>query len=310
MIITVTLNAAVDKTYWVSPFSLGTTNRVTKLVTEAGGKGVNVAKVLATLGKIVTVTGFLGGTNGQELQQKLQEFNVVQDWIEVDGNTRNCLNIIDQSNKNETELLEKGPKVHRKDWQRFVMKINEIASRSNLILISGSLPAGLVDHAYEELISLLNELNVRVGIDTSGIPLQKSIQAKPTIIKLNIHELEAYCGKSLNTLDDVVVEAKLLYEKGIKYVFVSLGKDGAIAVSEYGIFKADIPSIEVVNTVGSGDATFAGIGAVLENGDDIQLALKSGMAAGIANSLQVGAGRVNKQDFLYYLEKISIRKIR
>lgn len=309
MIITVTLNAAVDKTYWVSPFSLGTTNRVTKLVTEAGGKGVNVAKVLATLGKLVTVTGFSGGTNGQELQQKLQEFNVEQDWIEVDGNTRNCLTIIDQSNKNETELLEKGPKVNRKDWQRFVMKINKIAPKSNLILISGSLPAGLEEHAYAELISLLHQLDIRVGIDTSGCSLQKSIRVRPNIIKPNIHELEAYCGRSLNTLVDVVLEAKLLYEKGIKYVFISLGKEGAIAVSDSGIFKAEIPSIEVVNTVGSGDATFAGIGAVLENGDDIQLALKSGMAAGIANSLQLGAGRVCKQDYLYYLEKINIRKI-
>jgi tagatose 6-phosphate kinase len=310
MITTITLNAALDKTYWISSFEKGKVNRIDKQLIEAGGKGVNVAKVLSSLGDNPITTGFIGGFNGELLRRDLQKFNVNQDWITVEGETRTCLNIIDEHLNQETELLEQGLSIKEDDWQRFLIHMRKLTDKSDLILISGSLPRGLHDEAYSELMNEVIESGKKVGIDTNGITLKKCIEHTiPTFIKPNISELEEYCGKPLTTIEETVEEAINLYERGIKYVMVSLGKDGAICVSKSGIYKADIPSVQTVNTVGSGDATFAGFGLILNQSDDAQLALKSGMAAGIANSLMETAGRVKKEDYLYYLNQIKINKL-
>jgi tagatose 6-phosphate kinase len=310
MITTITLNAALDKTYWISAFEKGRVNRIDKQVIEAGGKGVNVAKVLASLGDNPITTGFIGGYNGELLRQHLQDFNIHQDWITVEGETRTCLNIIDEHVNQETELLEQGLSIKEDDWQRFLIHMKKLTDKSDLILISGSLPKGLHAEAYSELVNEVIESGKKVGIDTNGMTLKKSIENTiPTLIKPNISELEEYCGRPLATLEETVEVAINLYERGIHYVFVTLGKDGAICVSKSGIYKAEIPSVQTVNTVGSGDATFAGIGFILKHTDDAQLALKSGMAAGIANSLMETAGRVKKVDYFYYLDQIKINKL-
>lgn len=309
MILTVTLNAAIDKTYWVPRFQAGMPNRVVKQVMEAGGKGVNVAKVLTSLGKEVAVTGFVGGVSGRMLQKNLKELNLTQHWVELDGETRTCLNIIDEELTQETELLEQGIHVSKADWKLFLMNFERLIDAYNLILISGSLPSGLQSDAYGELISIIKASGKKVGIDTSGLVLRKSIECSPMIIKPNIIELEDYCGKSIRNEEEVVQEALKLYDCGIPYVFVSLGKEGAIGISHQGVFRAQIPSIKSVNTVGSGDATFAGIGMILAEKDDMESALKSGMAAGMANAIQERSGRVEREDYSYFLKRISIKKL-
>ncbi|MBM7551575.1 1-phosphofructokinase family hexose kinase [Thalassobacillus pellis] len=309
MITTVTLNAAIDKTYWLDNLTVGTANRVKKAATEAGGKGVNVAKVLSTLGNDVTVTGLIGGSDGRLIIERLKEFPVNQQWSEISQNSRTCLNIIDESGKVETEILENGPAVSEKEWKRFISHLKEIANESSLVLFSGSLPSGLPADSYKTLVEELQAKGIFCGVDTSGEPLKKCLEIEPEIIKPNKKELEDFCGRKLDNLEDVIAEAKLIHQKGVKYVFVTLGKEGAIAVGDTGIYQAIIPEIKSVNSVGSGDATFAGIGGVLQDSDDIELALLNGMAAGIANALQTKAGRVNRQDYLDLQQKISVKKI-
>jgi tagatose 6-phosphate kinase len=310
MITTITLNPSIDKTYWISPFRAGESNRVLEIGVEAGGKGVNVAKVLASLDKNVTCTGFLGGSNGIELKKRLSSFQTInQDWIEIEGNTRNCLNIIDKTNLIETEILEVGPEITEASWNQFLATRDQIAEKSKVVLISGSLPKGLGEKAYYQLVTLLKGKNRLIGIDTSGAAFRECLAARPDIIKPNIHELEDYCGRELTSIEEIAKEAKRLYELGIKYVFVSLGAKGAIAVSDSGIVHAEIPSVEVLNTVGSGDATLAGIVARLEEDRSLEEVIKSGMAAGIANALQRVAGSINKTDYLYYLDRVKIKKL-
>lgn len=306
MITTVTLNAALDKTYWLSSFQTGQVNRVRRQIIEPGGKGVNVAKVLASLGAAVNVTGFVGGSNGQELIRYLRPFHVNQNWVEVEGNTRVCLNIIDEEHRQETEILEKGPSISPDDWNRFVDKFRLLVTESDLVLLSGSLPAGVEDDRYAELIAICKAAGIKAGIDTGASALKKSLAAKPAIVKPNIHELQELCGKELAALDDIIAEAVAIYQSGIEYVIVSLGKDGAVCVSAEGIFKAELPRIQAVNSVGSGDAVFAGIGLALERAGGSREALINGMAAGMANALNEGAGRVKRQDYESFLQKVHI----
>lgn len=309
MITTVTLNAAIDKTYWISPFQVGKTNRISKQRIEPGGKGVNSAKVLSSLGVKVTVTGFVGGTNGSKLKRLLSEYPIQQRWKEVDGETRTCLNLIDESQSMETELLEKGLQINHEDWEGFKELLKTIAAESSLVLISGSLPDGLGSGAYRELVSMIRNLGISVGVDASGSALRDCIASRPTIIKPNIHELEEYCGKPLVSQKEIIEEARNLYKRGISYVFVSMGKEGAIGISNNGIYKAHLAPIKAVNTVGCGDATFAGIALVLEKSKDIVMALKSGMAAGMANALSEGAGIVREKNYEKFFEKIAVEKI-
>ncbi|MFE7064339.1 1-phosphofructokinase family hexose kinase [Sutcliffiella sp. NPDC057660] len=309
MITTVTLNAAIDKTYWISPFQMGKTNRISKQRVEPGGKGVNAAKVLSSLGVNVTVTGFVGGTSGSELKRLLSVYPIQQRWKEVAGETRTCLNLIDESQSMETELLEKGLQINQEDWKGFKELLKTITAGSSLVLLSGSLPDGLGSGAYRELVSMIRNMGISVGVDASGSAFRDCIASRPTIIKPNIHELEEYCGKPLVSQKEIIEEASKIYKKGISYVFVSMGKDGAIGISNDGIYRARIAPIQAVNTIGCGDATFAGMALVLERSEDVVKALKSGMAAGMANALSEGAGIVIRKDYERFYENIAVEKI-
>ncbi|WP_043932468.1 1-phosphofructokinase family hexose kinase [Bacillus sp. EB01] len=309
MILTVTLNAAIDKTYWIPGFSLGGTNRVLKQAAEPGGKGVNVAKVLSSLGKEVNVTGFVGGDTGKELQRLLGGFNIGQRWFEIDGETRTCLNIIDEESNRETEILEQGIEVSREEWANFLSGFKTLVSECEMVLISGSLPAGLEHGSYRDLVEVIKAQGKTVGLDTSGLAFKEGLKSKPSFIKPNIAELNEFCGKVLKDEDEIIHEAVKLYKSGINHVFVSLGKEGAIGVSCEGVFRAKLPPIIPLNTVGSGDATFAGIGYNLARNGNTEQCLRSGMAAGMANALQQRAGRIDLDDYMVFAASVETQKL-
>lgn len=284
MITTVTLNVAVDKLYLVEQFETGEVTRVKECNATAGGKGLNVARVASILGEKVLATGFVGGHSGQYVEEMLQRDGIPSDFIHVDGESRTCINIIDQNGKS-TELLEPGVTVSQEDKDHFRTKFQQMICGSNVVVLSGSTPLGCSTEFYAELIQLAKENGKQVILDTSGDNLIKGIQACPTMIKPNKDEIKALLGIDINSQEDAISAAKTLHNQGIRYVVVSLGKNGAILVCDEGTFQGTPPDVEVVNTVGCGDSMVAAFAVSLVRGYAVESALQFALAVSSANAM-------------------------
>lgn len=290
MITTVTLNASIDKAYYMEQeIRNGTVMRVSRCRNSAGGKGLNVSRVLALCGSEVKATGLVGGYNGSYLEHLLSEDGIAHEFWHIAGETRSCINILDPV-YGSTEYLEPGCTVTEEEYRGFLEKLPEIAQSSSVVTLSGSAPRGLPNDVYGQLVRRLKQEGKTVLLDTSGDLLAQALPARPDFIKPNRDELEALFGTSISSMDDVVACARKLYAQGIPMVVVSLGKDGALMLCKEGVFRAISPDVPVVNTVGCGDSMVAGFAAALERGEAPAEALRYASAVASANALSPNTG--------------------
>ena len=308
MITTVTLNAAIDKTYSVPAFTLERVNRIQQVVTEAGGKGINVAKVLKRLGLPVKATGVIGGFNGQFICQQLDDLGIDHEFIRIKEESRLCLNIIDPKFGSQTEILEPGPVITASEWKSIQEELIKITEKSLYIIFSGSLPRGLPEDAYAQLIKMVQKTGVKVVLDTSGPVLKASLSAKPYMIKPNREELAALLNKRTVSDDDILETVQQWGKQGISLSVVSLGKDGAIVFCDGTAFKVLPPVIEPVNPVGSGDSFVAGMVAGLYLGYDMAKTIELATAAAAANALEQKAGNVDLNKVEALKKEVKIKK--
>lgn len=300
MITTVTLNAAVDKTYYMDSFDTHQVNRVRRVLTEPGGKGNNVAKIIKLLGGEVTASGCIGGDNGQLIDQLLQTRKISTDFIMVSGESRICLNIIDESSKySSTEFLEPGLTISSSQWTAIKQKVQQLAQWSTIIVFSGSLPQGVATNGYAELIAIAQQAGAHAFLDTSGAAFADSIQAKPYFIKPNQQELEQWTNTSLTTDQQYIDTAWLLIDRGIEKVCITRGSQGSIAIINKQVYQVISPSIQAINTVGCGDAFVAGMAFATSRQYDPIQQLKLASAVATANALSEKAGDM---DYATYLE--------
>lgn len=302
MILTVTLNPSVDISYKLTDLNIDTTNRVSEVGKTAGGKGLNVTRVVNDLGKEVIATGFIGGKLGEQILDELALSDISSDFLRISGETRNCIAIL--HNSFQTEILESGPTINISENDQFLGHFKKLLSTSEVITFSGSLPNGVPENFYAELIRLANLSDKKTVLDSSGTSLKTALKSnyKPTVIKPNISELTDILQYQI---DESVIELKNALSndmfKDIEWIIVSLGKNGAFAKHRDTFYLVEIPTIKVANPVGSGDATVAGIATALdENFDDHQL-LKHAMTAGMLNTMEDITGHVNLEyyDDLY-----------
>ncbi|MFD2444352.1 1-phosphofructokinase [Bacillus sp. CGMCC 1.16607] len=310
MITTITLNAALDKTYYLPKLSLGETNRLQQLHVEPGGKGVNVAKVLHTLGVNVCTSGFIGGSNGKRITQLLDERNISHDFIAIQGESRECLTIIDNEAKQETEILEVGPEISSDEWDRLCFHMKKIAKKSEMIILSGSLPLGVPDEGYGKLIDIIQQNGSKAILDTSGSALLYGIESAPFVIKPNEHELKQVLKKETITFQEAVEVGKTLIEKGIQNVCISFGKEGAVLITQNATYRVKVPPMNIVNTIGSGDSMLAGLAAGFYTNLPVEETLVLASACGAANALQPSAGRVELTEVRRLINQIEIIKMR
>ena len=280
MIYTVTFNPALDYILKLKDFSLGITNRSFEEIIDFGGKGINVSYVLSQLGIENTALGFVAGFTGRELIRKVNEAGINTDFINLkDGNTRINVKI---KGDTETEINAAGPKISPEDLDLLYSKLEKLSEGDTLIL-AGSIPSTLPDDIYENILSRLQDRNIRFVVDATGKLLLKVLKYKPFLIKPNAAELEEIFGCTLNNDEEIVSAAVKLKEKGAVNVLVSLGSKGAILVDEFGkVHFQEVLGGKPVNTVGSGDSMVAGFLAGCENGYDF--ALRLGAAAGGATA--------------------------
>jgi tagatose 6-phosphate kinase len=289
MILTVTCNPAVDKTYNTSGIIIGQVNRMRDFISLPGGKGINVTKVLNQFGVPVTATGFLGGYQGEFIEETLNEMNVTTEFIKIRNMTRSNMNIIGDDGF-VTEILEPGPHIAAFEKDQFLDKFRKLVPQSECVVMSGSLTDGLPEDFYAKLIAICKEADVKAFLDTSGEPLKKGIEQKPYCIKPNRKELEYIAGRKLSTEAEVIQAAYAYVKMGITKVVVSMGEKGILEITKNKLIKAVPPKIKAVNTVGSGDSVVAAmvLGLVQGLGEEDTMQLAAGISAANATTLESG----------------------
>ncbi|MGW8971972.1 1-phosphofructokinase family hexose kinase [Streptomyces platensis] len=254
MILTVTLNAALDITYRVPRLHPHTTNRITEVSERPGGKGLNVARVLAALGHRTVATGFAGGGTGEALRALLAETEVTDALVPVGGATRRTVAVVDTATGDTTQLNEPGPVVSPAEWDTFLGTYRELLGEARAVALCGSLPPGVPVDVYARLTRAARSATVPVLLDTSGEPLRRGLAARPDLAKPNADELAALTGST-----EPLRAARDARRRGAHAVAASLGPDGMLAVTADGIWQATPPRRIAGNPTGAGDSAVAGL---------------------------------------------------
>lgn len=258
-VVTVTLNAAIDQTLQIPNFAAGTVNRVQSTRERPGGKGVNVAAALADYGKPVAATGFLGRDNVESFEAMFATRRIEDHFVRIAGQTRTGIKITDPVRMETTDINFPGAIPRRADLTALTHALDRLAAPGRWFALSGSLPPGQDPRTYARLIARLRKIGARTMLDTSGEPLGMAVQARPDIIKPNLHELEMLVGHKPSSVTAAARAARLLLGLGIELVVISMGEKGACFVNGEQSIVALPPRVEVRSTVGAGDAMVAGI---------------------------------------------------
>ncbi|MDT8718587.1 1-phosphofructokinase [Clostridium sp. 19966] len=306
MILTVTLNPAVDKTIKISDLKIGEVNRIDFSRVDAGGKGINVSKTIKQLGGKSTALGFIGGSNGEFIREHLDSSEIENDFVRIPGETRLNTKIVDIVNNTYTDINENGPQISKEELTKIREKISSYMKDGNLIVLSGSLPKGINEDFYKEIILEANEKKCRVILDVDGKKFTEAIKAGPYLIKPNIHELEKAFQVSIESEQELIDVAKEILEYGVEYVVVSRGHEGSIMISKDKVIKAKGIKVKVGSTVGAGDSMVGALALSIEQGQSMEEALRLAAATGTANVTTEGTQSPDISLINKYLEQIEL----
>ncbi|WP_392558426.1 hexose kinase [Orbus mooreae] len=296
MIIALTMNPSIDISYPIKKLIIDSVNRVDNVKKTAGGKGLNVARVVKMADQPILATGLLGGNLGKYIQNDLDHDNIPHNFLPIAQESRNCIAILHEGA--QTEILESGPTISEQEQLTFKQHFTDLITQADVITISGSLPKGMPANYYGKLIEIANQQHKKILLDCSGesLKLALSNNDKPYLIKPNHEELSFLANTAIEATDfnkiaDVLSNHTEL--KGIPIIVVSLGKHGAMAKCAEQIWRITIPKINVVNPVGSGDSTLAGLAIGILKQESYENILKRAMVFGMLNAMEAQTGCIN-----------------
>ena len=305
MITTVTLNPAIDKTITTSRLLPGQVNRSESVRNVAGGKGINVTKVLRQYGNSVCALGFLGGYTGRFIEEYVGGLGAECAFTRIEGETRTSTNVLSKDGY-VTEILEPGPVISEEEKERFLQTCKEKTAGSEFVVLSGSAPKGLPTDIYAQLIALAGRQKPRTVLDTSGELLVEGVKAKPFLIKPNTRELEYLTGRKLREIDEIKEAALQLVAEGIAHVLVSMGEKGMLYATERKCLFAKAPKVKALNTVGSGDSAVAAAVMALQQGASMADTLKLCVAISAANTTTLENAVIPKEYAAELLTQIQV----
>ncbi|MBZ9534169.1 1-phosphofructokinase [Cytobacillus oceanisediminis] len=284
MIYTLTLNPSVDYIIEVPEVHLGELNRLEKTSKFAGGKGINVSRVLKRMGVQSKALGFVGGFTGSFIENQLQAENIETDFVKVEEDTR--INVKVKADT-ETELNASGPTISEVKFQELKNKIASLTSE-DLLVLAGSVPSTLPKTTYEELVKICHENNVSFVVDAEGDLLKAVLPYRPFLIKPNHHELGELFGTTITTAEEAIPYGKKLLEMGAQNVIVSLAGEGAVLISQHEELISTVPKGEVKSSVGAGDSMVAGFLSKYEETQDMKESFRYSIASGSATAFSIG----------------------
>lgn len=291
MILTVTLNPAVDKTYRTGELFPGRVNRMRSVENIPGGKGINVSKILRQYDYEVTATGFLGGYQGKWMEDQLERLKIRSAFVRVEEETRTSMNIV-ADNGYVTEILEPGPHISGTKLKEFMQQFVLLAEESRLVILSGSAAPGIPADIYARLIRSASAMGKPVILDTSAELLKEGVKAAPSVVKPNKKELEYIIGRRLQDMHDIKDAASVLLSDGVGLVMVSLGDKGLLLAEKERCLYARVPRVSALNTVGCGDSVVASLAMSMTSGVEKEEMLRKAAAISAANATTLESGSV------------------
>jgi 1-phosphofructokinase len=284
MIYTLTLNPSIDYFVTVEELALGETNRMEHEAKAPGGKGINVSRVLTSLGIQNKALGFLGGFTGQYIEDELKKENIDTNFLEVESDTRINIKL---RGKQETEINGSGPEISSDALIRLEDQLN-VLTEGDVLVLAGSIPPSMPADYYEQVVKQVEKKGVKIVVDTTKEKLLNILKYKPFLIKPNHHELGELFDVSIETKEDAIPYGKKLVEMGAQNVIVSMGGKGTLYFTEQEAQFAPVPTGKLVNSVGAGDSVVAGFIASYEKSGDALKSFKFGAAAGSATAYSSG----------------------
>lgn len=302
MIYTITLNPSIDYIVRLDTVEVGQVNRMASDDKYAGGKGINVSRILKRLGIDNTATGFIGGFTGRFITEALEEEGIATAFVPVAQDTR--INVKIKADQ-ETEINGPGPCISDKELIALKEQLVHLTSE-DVVVFAGSAPSNLGNHVYKELLPLAKEAGAAIVCDFEGQTLLDSLAYQPLLVKPNNHELESIFNVTLETLDDIEQYARQILDKGAQNALISMAGDGALLVTKEATYFAKPIKGQVKNSVGAGDSMVAGFtGELVKSGDALE-ALKWGVACGTATTFSDDLASINFIKEIY--EKVEVEK--
>jgi 1-phosphofructokinase family hexose kinase len=299
MIITVTLNAAIDKSLAVPNFRLGRRHRTVDQRTMAGGKGVNIARTLKALGQPVIATGFAGGATGTHIVEQLTEESILNDFVRIREESRTNTSVLDPTTGEQTEINERGPAVSEQEVELFRDKLIYLARGAAIVVFAGSLPRGVEPELYASLVRDLERMELTTVVDTDGEPLRQAVRAEPDVVSPNVLEAEELVGHEFASEEDRSVAVREIAALGAREAIMTL-PDGCFAQvlvdGQSRLKRARIEPREPVAKRGSGDAFLAGYLAARYEGRPVDHCLRFGVACGAESTGRLGAGLIDPRE--------------
>jgi 1-phosphofructokinase family hexose kinase len=308
MIITVTPNTSIDRTMVLPYFQWGKTIRSQEAVIGMGGKGTDASWVLGELGIETLALGFAAGPTGQQMVELLQERGVKTDFIWVDGDTRTNIILIDGDSNQQSTITANSLLVSEEHIKLLKKKYEEVLVNAKCAIIGGSLPIGVPEELFTELIQTGREHGIPVVFDSSGTALKTGLGGRPSVIKPNQDELQGLVGRKLKTIEEIESAAREIYKRFDCIVIATLGEKGALAVSNEASLIIEPPQVNVKNTAGAGDAIIAGVAHALAEKLPLEEGLRLGFAAAASVCTSLATASCNREEVDAFMDQVQISK--
>jgi 1-phosphofructokinase family hexose kinase len=306
MIFTVTLNPVLDRTLTVPRLQFDEMVRATSSRVDWGGKGFNVSRALRVLGVESVAMGFVGGATGQTLENGLRELGIATDLIQISGDTRTNVVIVEAETGHYIKVNETGPRVTKDEVGSFLGRVCARARSGDIWVLSGSLPPGVPQEFYAQLTGVIQAQGALTLLDSSGDPLRLGSAANPYLIKPNRAEAAKVTGQAIQSPVDALHAVHSLLAQGVQHVALSLGPDGLLLASQQQAVWARPPQVTAKNPVGAGDALLAGVAWALTGGLSVAEVARWGVSVGTAAAVREGVSFGGRAEVEAYYDQVRV----
>jgi tagatose 6-phosphate kinase len=309
MILCVGTTPAVQRVMVFRHLEVNAVNRAAVTLDGAAGKSINVAKGLAILGAAPLATGFLGGDRGEFLHHELETRGILQEFVTVAAQTRQCTTVIDHATGTHTELVEEGTPVDPEDYETLLRIVHRRIGPCRAVVMSGTIPASGPDSLYRQIVMEARAAGKLTVVDARGVALHEALKAGPDVVKPNRPELAATVGHPIPDEPTLLNAMRELHAMGARNVVITAGQDPCMAFDGATFWRIAVPAVTVANPIGSGDAFTAAMTWALLRGDTLGEACRWGSAAGSANAITLMPGEFRLKDMELLAEKIKVEAL-
>lgn len=309
MIVTVTLNPAVDEEYIVPEFRPGGWFRTSSVDRTPGGKGINASLLLSQLDYENAAMGFLAGFNGEYIRDALRRKRITTNFVHVKGETRTNVYIVDEVGHVETGIAEGGPYVSEEALERFLANYDRMLRRARLVVMGGSLPPGVPHDFYRELVNRARKMDIPAVLDAAGPPLLEALEAGPAIAKIDHRFMTRMAGIALTTLDNLIEVVSTVHDQGVEWAVTSYRSYGEVFFTPEGIFLAEFERKGLVSLFGADEALISGMVIAREEQMDVESTIRFATACAWENSRHIEKGVRGREAVEELMPRVLIEKL-